>query len=66
VILFETEEWLMSQAIPQILKDLYIWRPQYHIRPAIDFNKVYPLGDVAALIKMIDGKVRIVEGEEHE
>jgi hypothetical protein len=66
VILFETDEWLMNQAIPQILKDLYVWRPQYHSKPSIDFNKVYPLGEVVALVKMIDGKVRIVEGEEHE
>ena len=66
VILFETVEWLMNQAIPQILKDLFNWRPQYHIEPSIDFNKVYPLGEVAALVKMIDSKVRLIEGEEHE
>jgi len=66
VILFETEGWLMHQAIPQMLKDLFNWRPQYHIRPAIDFDKVYALGETVALIKMIDDKVRIVEGEEHE
>jgi len=66
VILFETEEWLMNQAIPQILKDLFTWRPQYHSEPSIDFNKVYALGEVVALTKMIDGKVRLVEGEEHE
>jgi len=66
VILFETEEWLMNQNIPQILKDLFTWRPQYHSEPSIDFNKVYPLGEVVALVKMIDGKVRLVEGEEHE
>jgi len=66
VILFETEGWLMHQAIPQMLKDLFNWRPQYHIRPAIDFDKVYALGEVVALIKMIDGKVRMTEGEEHE
>jgi hypothetical protein len=56
----------MNQAIPQILKDIFNWRPQYHIRPAIDFDKVYALGEVVALTKMIDSKVRIVEGEEHE
>ena len=66
IILFENDEWLMNQSIPQILKDLYIWRPQYHSKPSIDFNKVYPLGDVAALIKMVDDRVRLIEGEEHE
>jgi hypothetical protein len=66
IVIFESGDWLMNQAIPQILKDIFNWRPQYHIRPAIDFDKVYPLGEVVALIKMIDGKVRIVEGEEHE
>jgi len=66
VILFETEEWLMNQAIPQMLKDIFNWRPQYHSEPSVDFNKVYPLGEVVALIKMIDGKVRMTEGEEHE
>ena len=66
IIMFENDDWLMNQAIPQILKDLYAWRPQYHSEPSIDFNKVYALGEVVALTKMIDGKVRLVEGEEHE
>jgi len=66
IVIFESGDWLMNQSIPQMLKDLFNWRPQYHIRPAIDFNKVYPLGEVAALTKMIDSKVRLVEGEEHE
>jgi hypothetical protein len=66
VIMFEHGDWLMSQALPQPLKDIYAWLPGYHSLPNPDFNKTYSEGDVEQLLKMVEGGARLVEGEEHE
>jgi hypothetical protein len=66
VILFEHGDWLLSQALPQPLKDAYTWLPGYHSLPPVDFGKTYSEVDVEQLLKMIEGEVRLAEGEEHE
>jgi hypothetical protein len=66
VVLFEHGDWLMSQALPQVLKDIYTWLPGYHSLPPVDFNKTYSEGDVEQLLKLVEGGARLVEGEEHE
>jgi hypothetical protein len=66
VIMFEHGDWLMSQALPQPLKDIYTWLPGYHSLPPVDFNKTYSEGDVEQLLKIVEGGARLVEGEEHE
>ncbi|MDT7970311.1 MAG: hypothetical protein RQ842_07065, partial [Vulcanisaeta sp.] len=66
VVMFEHGDWLLSQALPQPLKDIYAWLPGYHSLPNPDFGKTYGEGDVGQLLKMVEGGARLAEGEEHE
>lgn len=66
-IMFEHGDWSLSQpTIPQMIKDIYAWLPGYHSLPSPDFDKTYSEGEIDQLMRMIEGEVRLVEGEEHE
>ena len=65
-IMFEHDNWLMSQALPQPLKDVYVWLPSYHNLPPVNFNKTYSEDGINQLMRMIENEVRLVEGAEHE
>ena len=62
-IRFNSDTWLASQQIPQMLRDIYAWLPGYHSLPNPDFNKVYTEDDVNALLRMIENETKLVEGE---
>jgi hypothetical protein len=49
-----------------MIKDIYAWLPGYHSLPSPDFDKTYSEGEIDQLMRMIEGEVRLVEGEEHE
>jgi len=66
VITFENFEWLDKQDIPQMLKDIANWAPNYHSLPSPDFDKIYSEEDVQKLLDMIEKELTISEGEEHE
>jgi len=65
-IMFEHGDWLMSQPIPGMLKDIYAWLPSYHTLPHPNFEKIYDETEIKQLLKMIEDGMKIIEGAEYE